>query len=263
MPRLSHSWNHNLTTPLHWSHEEKFKFTNICYCHCELWIVYVFSVLEFRFWFWFWTMFDETFDNFDLTYYWHDKTAKRYFFRLFAKPFIHSMRHLLVLHLQCKRRCVRDLGTKVEKIWDKMNLTGCNWSGLNAPGAETPVFHPLLVGSLFPFPLSGAIRNGGPQYQYQMLGTFWKKISLTGSKCSSLNAPDYWNPCVLFTFGGFPFPLSSLPLNASSAAAVRDAIRRSGKRGYNGKGEFSQLPIWMTQRGLSAWGIQTGPFAAL
>ena len=29
------------------------------------------------------------------------------------------------------------------------------------------------------------------------------------------------------------------------------------------KGEFSQLPIWMRQRGFSAWGIQTGPFAAL
>ena len=164
----------------------------IVIANCEL--CSLFAVLEFRFRFWFWTMFDETFDNFDLTYYWHDKTAKRYFFRLFAKPFIHSMRHLLVLHLQCKRRCFRDLGTKVEKIWDKMNLTGCNWSGLNAPGAETPVFHPLLVGSLFPFPLSGAIRNGGPQYQYQMLGTFWKKISLTGRKCSSLNAPDIETP---------------------------------------------------------------------
>ena len=29
-----------------------------------------------------------------------------------------------------------------------------------------------------------------------------------------------------------------------------------------GKGKFSQLPIWMRQRGFSAWGIQTGPFAA-
>ena len=33
-----------------------------------------------------------------------------------------------------------------------------------------------------------------------------------------------------------------------------------------GKGEFFKLAIWMRQRnfrGLSAWGIQTGPFAAL
>ena len=31
------------------------------------------------------------------------------------------------------------------------------------------------------------------------------------------------------------------------------------------KGEFSQLPIpiWMRQRSFSAWGLQTGPFAAL
>ena len=30
-----------------------------------------------------------------------------------------------------------------------------------------------------------------------------------------------------------------------------------------GKGKFSQLQNWMRQRGFSAWGIQTGPFAAL
>ena len=29
------------------------------------------------------------------------------------------------------------------------------------------------------------------------------------------------------------------------------------------KGEIFQLPIWTRQRGFSAWGIQTGPFAAL
>ena len=30
-----------------------------------------------------------------------------------------------------------------------------------------------------------------------------------------------------------------------------------------GKGKISQLPIWMTQRDFSAWGLQTGPFASL
>ena len=29
-----------------------------------------------------------------------------------------------------------------------------------------------------------------------------------------------------------------------------------------GKGKISQLPIWMRQRDFSAWGIQTGPYAA-
>ena len=33
--------------------------------------------------------------------------------------------------------------------------------------------------------------------------------------------------------------------------------------GYNGKRELSQLQNWMRQRGFSAWGIQTGPFASL
>ena len=35
------------------------------------------------------------------------------------------------------------------------------------------------------------------------------------------------------------------------------------QRANNGIGEFSQLPIWMRLRGFSAWGIQTGLFAAL
>ena len=34
------------------------------------------------------------------------------------------------------------------------------------------------------------------------------------------------------------------------------------QRANNGKGEFSQLQKWMSQRVFSAWGIQTGPFAA-
>ena len=35
------------------------------------------------------------------------------------------------------------------------------------------------------------------------------------------------------------------------------------QRANNEKGEFSQLlPIWIRLRGFSAWGIQTGPFAA-
>ena len=116
----------------------------------------------------------------------------------------------------------------------------------------------------FPFPVSSLWGNKkwGPTISISNVGNILEKNQLNRQKMLQFECPRYWNPCVLFTFGGFPFPLSSLPLNASSAAAVRDAIRRSGKRGYNGKGEFSQLPIWMTQRGLSAWGIQTGPFAA-
>ena len=34
------------------------------------------------------------------------------------------------------------------------------------------------------------------------------------------------------------------------------------QRANTEKREFSQLPIWMMQRGFSAWGIQTGPFVA-
>ena len=34
------------------------------------------------------------------------------------------------------------------------------------------------------------------------------------------------------------------------------------QRANNGKGEFSQLQKWMSQRAFSAWGIPTGPFAS-
>ena len=35
------------------------------------------------------------------------------------------------------------------------------------------------------------------------------------------------------------------------------------QKANHGKREFFQLQNWMRQRGFSAWGIQTGPFAAL
>ena len=35
------------------------------------------------------------------------------------------------------------------------------------------------------------------------------------------------------------------------------------QRANNEKREFSQLQKWTRQRGVSAWGIQTGPFAAI
>ena len=61
-----------------------------------------------------------------------------------------------------------EAGKKVEFFWDKISLTDCNWSCLNAPGSETPWCHSLWKSSLFPFsalalsflPLSGVIRNG-------------------------------------------------------------------------------------------------------
>ena len=38
---------------------------------------------------------------------------------------------------------------KLEKIWNKISLTGCKWSSLNIQGTETPVSHPFLGESLF------------------------------------------------------------------------------------------------------------------
>ena len=35
-------------------------------------------------------------------------------------------------------------GKKVEILWNKISLTGCKLSSLNAPGSETPVNDPFL-----------------------------------------------------------------------------------------------------------------------
>ena len=51
---------------------------------------------------------------------------------------------------------------KVEIFWNKIILTGCKWSSLNAQSTETPVSHSRLT---FAAPLSGVIRNWTPQYK--------------------------------------------------------------------------------------------------
>ena len=83
-------------------------------------------------------------------------------------------------------------GKKVKKFWDKISLTVCKWSSLNAQGTETPVSHSLMSESLFSY-------SAFPSLQYKELGyfgglgkkveIFGGKISLTVCKWSSLNAP--------------------------------------------------------------------------
>ena len=36
-------------------------------------------------------------------------------------------------------------GKKVENFCNKIRLTGCKWSGLNAQRSETPMSHPVLT----------------------------------------------------------------------------------------------------------------------
>ena len=40
---------------------------------------------------------------------------------------------------------------KLQKLGNKSGLTGCKWSSLNAPGTQTPLFHPYLKLGEFPF----------------------------------------------------------------------------------------------------------------
>ena len=44
-----------------------------------------------------------------------------------------------------------ELGKKADFFGDKISLTGCKWSSLNAPNTDTPVSHSLFESSRFPF----------------------------------------------------------------------------------------------------------------
>ena len=64
-----------------------------------------------------------------------------------------------------------------------------------------------------------------------------------------------WTICSPFSpFCSGNFPTFSLSYWGANSYYPRGLIM--------GVGRISHLPIWMTQRGFSAWGIQTGPFAA-
>ena len=110
---------------------------------------------------------------------------------------------------------------KVENFWDKISLTGCQWSNLNAPGSETPVSQSLLEESIFPFPasapsyflFSGVIRNGSPQYKGQEDGQIseqnqFNRLQMVQFECSRVR-----NPCVSFTVSLAPTSSKGLLLN--------------------------------------------------
>ena len=95
---------------------------------------------------------------------------------------------------------------------DKICLTGCKWSNLNAPGTQIPVSYSLLVESLFSFssPLSGIIRNWTPQYKDQDDGKCMDQNLLNRLQRAQFECPKYRNPCVSFIFWstvGAPFSM--------------------------------------------------------
>ena len=59
----------------------------------------------------------------------------------------------------------------------------------------------------------------------------------------------------------FSAPTSSYTLSADADAKCGLSLLLP-QMANNEKREFTQLKKWTGQRGLSAWGIQTGPFAA-
>ena len=115
---------------------------------------------------------------------------------------------------------------KVEIFWNKISPTCCNWSSLIAPGTETPVSHPLLGESLFPFqapaasflPLSGVIRNGSSQYEGQEGGTFVEQNQLNRLQMVHFERPRDTHPFVsrfihfqVHLTPEFPFLFRGLP----------------------------------------------------
>ena len=89
----------------------------------------------------------------------------------------------------------------MEKFGDKISLTGCKWSSLNAPSTETPVSHPFWGESLFLIFSSGVIRNWTPQYKDQDDGKIWEQNQLNRLQMVQFECPKYRNPCVSSIFG--------------------------------------------------------------
>ena len=103
---------------------------------------------------------------------------------------------------------------------------------LNAPGTETPQSHHIESWKNSPFPLLAlwGNKNGLPSKKVKKLENFQNKMGLKGCRWSSLNAPGTETPQShpYWELGEFPFPNMD-----------------------------------KTDVCFSAWGIQTGPLAAL
>ena len=121
---------------------------------------------------------------------------------------------------------------KLKIFGKRSDWTGCKWSSLNAQGIERPLYHFILKLREFPISQYGWDRGDW------VPGVF------------KLDQLQPFKPILSWTFSNFfPFILGS-PFLLPQRANIE-------------KGEFFQLQIWMRQRGFSALGIQTGPFAAL
>ena len=121
---------------------------------------------------------------------------------------------------------------KLETFQNKMGLKACKWSSLNAPGTETPQSYPYWELGEFPFP--NMDKTGGFQCLGHSNWTTCSPLSPFGSEIFCAFSRSYWG---------------------ANSYYPRGLIM--------GVGRISPFPIWMRLRGFSAWGIQTGPLAAL
>ena len=85
-------------------------------------------------------------------------------------------------------------GKKVDILWNKISLTGCKWSSLNAPGTETPVSHPVWVNSLFSF-LPSFLWGSKNWHVVFIMGIMVKRWTFSGTKSvkQAANGP-VWRP---------------------------------------------------------------------
>ena len=121
---------------------------------------------------------------------------------------------------------------KLEKFQNKMELKGCKWSSLNAKGTEGPLSHPCWE------------RGNSPNSKIEWARGFSVPLAFKLDHLQPLEPLLFWTFPHFFTFIlGSPFLLP--------------------QRANNQKRQFFQLQNWTRQRVLSAWGIQTAPFAAL
>ena len=108
------------------------------------------------------------------------------------------------------------------------------------------IFFTFILGSPFLLPQRA-------NYQKREFFQLQNWIETEGFQCLG---HSNWTICSPFSpFCPETFPSFSLSYWEANSYYPRGLIK--------GKREFIQLQNWMRQRGFSAWGIQTGPFAVL
>ena len=100
---------------------------------------------------------------------------------------------------------------KFENLENKIGLTGCKWSSLNAPGTENSLSYPFLELGEFPFLILAlwGNKNWPPSIKVKKFENYQNKSGSKGCQWSRRNVPGTQTPLSypILKLGEFPFPI--------------------------------------------------------